>query len=167
MILLYTGNGKGKTSASIGAIIRSLAYNRKVLFAQFLKLESSESRVLKNLGVDYVFFGKDKWITKQNKNEFLDLVLDGIKTVKEMHQKNQYDLIVLDELNIVIYMELLKSEDAIAFIKELLEIKECDVIITGRYATKELIAFADLVTEMKEIKHPFEKGIIAKEGIDY
>ncbi len=167
MILLYTGNGKGKTSASIGAIVRSLAYNRKVLFAQFLKLESSESKVLKKLGVDYVFFGKDKWVTKQNKDEFLDLVLDGIEKIKKMHETNHYDLIVLDELNIVIHMDLLKPNDAIKFVKELINIHECDIIITGRYAKQELIDFADLVTEMKEIKHPFSKGIMAKEGIDY
>lgn len=164
MILVFTGNGKGKTSASVGVIIRALGYNKKILFSQFLKAQKSGERdILEKLNVDVVTSGTKAFLNKDNFDENKRLAKDMMKKIEQMNQENHYDLIVLDELNIAVKSGLISVQEAVDFIKSF----DCDVIVTGRYASEKILDIADLVTEMKEIKHPFQKGIPAKEGIDY
>ncbi|MEM1988937.1 MAG: cob(I)yrinic acid a,c-diamide adenosyltransferase [Candidatus Woesearchaeota archaeon] len=168
MILIYTGNGKGKTSAAIGTAIRSLGYNRKILFVQFFKAQfSGEINVLKDLNVDLLRDGTLEFVNKKNLEENKVKARRLLEIVQNKHNEKEYDLIVLDEFTYLINFEILNSSDAISFLRKLISVKDCDIIITGRNAHDELIEIADLVTEMKEIKHPFKKGVPAKEGIDF
>lgn len=168
MILIFTGNGKGKTSAAIGTTIRSLGYGKKILFVQFFKAQfSGELNVLKDLNIDLFRDGTLEFVNKKNLDENKVKARRLLELVEHKHEEKEYNLIVLDEFTYLINFEILDSSDAISFLKKLLSINDCDIIITGRNATKELIEFADLVTEMNEIKHPFKKGVPAKEGIDF
>lgn len=181
MIYIFTGNGKGKTSAAIGTTIRALGNKQKVLFIQFMKDKtlSSENKIFENLeNITVKSFGrKGFYLPKKmlDKNPELknygvkpledidkNLVQEGFKYILE--NKNKYDLIILDELCIVIYFKLIKKSEVLNLIKKL---KDKDVVITGRNCPKYLIDLADLVTDMVEIKHPYKKGIKAKKGLDF
>ncbi len=181
MIYIFTGNGKGKTSAAIGTAIRALGNNQKVLFIQFMKDKtlSSENKVLENLeNITVGSFGRiGFYLPKKtlDKNPELKsygvkpledvdkkLVIEGFKFILE--NKNKYDLIILDELCIVIFFKLVKKDDVLNLIKNL---KDKDVIITGRNCPKYLLNLADLITDMVEVKHPYQKGIKAKKGLDF
>lgn len=171
MIIVNTGNGKGKTTAAIGQIVRALGRGWKVCLIQLFKGREfyGEQIVLKNLkGLDFFSFtpkhpGCFPGIPKKKLRSDCALALK--KFTQALKSRKQYDLIVLDEFNIAI-------RDGFLDVKPLLEVlsninTKTNVYITGRNAPKELLKIADLVTEMKEIKHPFNKGILAKRGIEF
>ncbi|MEM2116064.1 MAG: cob(I)yrinic acid a,c-diamide adenosyltransferase [Candidatus Woesearchaeota archaeon] len=168
MIIIFTGNGKGKTSAAIGTMIRSLGYHRKVLFVQFFKNQmSGEIPVLEKLGIDVLRAGTSEFVNQTNFDENKNLMMELMITTSKYHSEKKYDLIVLDEFTFLIYFKMISGEEALNFINELIKINDCDIVITGRYADKILVDSADLVSEINEVKHPFKKGVPAKEGIDY
>jgi len=167
MIQIYIGDGKGKTTASLGLGLRANGANKKVLLIQFLKDgTSSEIKVIKKLkNFDVKTFGKKGFVTKENltKKDF-DLAMQGFNFAREAIKNKKYNIIILDEINIAVYFGLLKVNDVLDLIKK--TPKKVELILTGRKANKKIIELADLVTEMKEIKHYYKKNK-AREGIEY
>jgi len=171
LIQLYTGDGKGKTTAAFGQAIRCAGNNNKVIIFQFLKgkdsgeslfLENNEYIELYHLNIE----GSFSW---RKSKEAEDLVIAEIHMamdyVKEIIKYDRCDMLVLDEIVHVFKREYYSLKDFVALLKERPQIME--VILTGRGAMEELYDIADLVTEMKKIKHPFDEGIKARQGIEY
>ena len=170
MIIVITGNGKGKTTSSIGQIIRALGHNQKVCLVQLFKGESfyGEQKILTKLeGLDFFSFAQKhplcfKDITKE---QTVKECQQAINKLKEIIKNNNYNLIVLEEFNIALRDNFIEEDLLLYIIKQLDE--KSNVVITGRGASSKLVELADLVSEVKEIKHPFNKGISAQEGIEY
>lgn len=170
MIIVITGNGKGKTTSSIGQIIRALGHNQKVCLIQLFKGESfyGEQNILTKLeGLDFFSFAKKhpfcfKDISKQDAKQ--DCFV-AVSKIEEILKNNTYDLIVLEEFNIAVRDGFIENETLIELVKQLSQ--KSTVMITGRGASKELIETADLVSEVMEIKHPYNKGIQAQKGIEF
>lgn len=171
LIQLYTGNGKGKTTAAIGLAIRALGAGLKVAFFQFLKggrFSVAEEKILKSLsGIDFIRFKQttplfDKIVTVKSLKM---LVKSDLKIVASCIANSKYDLIILDELTHLIDLNIIEEKVILNILN--LKSKNLEIVITGRNASKALLKKADLVTEMKEIKHPYTKGIKARKGIDY
>ncbi|NIM02553.1 hypothetical protein GTN66_00130 [bacterium] len=170
LIQIYTGDGKGKTTAGIGQAIRARGHKFKVCFVYFFKnlqdFPYGEVEILKGLGIETINFVPRhphfyKNIPPQGVREEC---LKALESVKEIFEKN-YDMVILDEILIALRDQFLKEEE----ILELLEKKpgSLELILTGRGATKKIIERADLVTEMKKIKHPFHRGVKERRGIEY
>ncbi len=171
LIILYTGEGKGKTTAALGIVLRAVGYKKKCLIIQFAKVWFTGELVgIKKLApyVKIIQGGKG----------FLGIL--GDKVPITLHKKaakvtfdllykevvsNKWDIIVADEINGAVSSGLLPLKNVVKLIQD--KPLGLDLVLTGHHAPKELIKIADLVTEMKEIKHPYQKGIIAKKGIDF
>ena len=181
MLYVFTGNGKGKTTASLGMSLRALGAGKQVLFVQFLKTGiTSEFELLKNIdNFTFESFGRGGFFLPQEKidkkpelkkkaSALQDIdkkkALDGLNWVKKKITEEHFDLIVLDEVNMALAFELLKIDDVLAILEGH---KEKDFVFTGRGASDEIIKKADLVTECKQTKHPYENGVSAKKGIEY
>ena len=168
MLQIYTGNGKGKTTASLGLGLRAIGADKKVLLIQFLKDgKSSEIKIIKKINnFEVKSFGKKGFISKDNLIEKdYNLAQQGFNFVEEVIKSKKYDLIILDEINTANYFGLIKTEDLINLIKKIPS--KIELILTGRKASKKLIQLADLVTEMKEIKHYYTKNIKPRKGIEF
>jgi len=168
MTQIYTGEGKGKTTAALGLIIRMLGYKKKVCLIQFMKknVEYGEIRFLSKCeGIDIFQYGTDKLIEPGKPKEIdLDEARKAIDRAKRVVAGEEYDLIVLDEINVAVAWGLLKLEEQL----ELFDIESrSEIVMTGRGAHPEVIERADLASEMKEIKHYYQKGVIARKGIEY
>lgn len=166
-IHVYTGNGKGKTTAAFGLALRAICAGKKVFIGQFIKgMEYSELNsvnYLPNLVIEQ--FGRGCFIYKEPEDEDIKLAKNGLKKCREILKEGNYDLVILDELNVAIYFKLFTVEDAIEVINERKE--NVEVVITGRYADDRIVKLADLVTEMKEIKHYYNNGVQARKGIEF
>ena len=188
-IQVYTGNGKGKTTAAIGLAIRALGAGKRVLFLQFMKSKIySEHAILRTLSANLTVetTGKPFFIVKEgmlNESEltkwgddvvvfspgkppadYLALMRTGISRAKEAVTSGKYDIVILDELNVALFFELVSLSDVQAILDH--KLSNVEVVLTGRGAPKEIIERADLVTEMKEIKHYYNQGIEARLGIE-
>ena len=168
MIHIYTGNGKGKTTAALGLITRALGRDKKICLIQFMKknYEYGEIQFLsKQKNIDIYQFGTDKLIDPKNPDKIdFDEAIKAYQKAKEIILSQKYDLIVMDEINVAVSWNLLDKEKQL----ELMEIKtDSEIVMTGRYASREAIVKADLVTEMIEIKHYYTQGIPARIGIEY
>ena len=168
MIHIYTGNGKGKTTAALGLIIRALGNGKMVCLIQFMKKNFvyGEIKFLKKQNnIDVFQFGTDQLIDPNNPDEidFKEAELGYIKA-KEILNSGKYDLIVIDEINVAIKWKLLPLEKQL----ELMDIKtNAEVVMTGRYASPEVVRKANLVTEMLEIKHYYNEGVQARKGVEF
>ncbi len=168
LVHIYTGDGKGKTMSAFGMTIRSAAYGRKVYLAQFMKGRPyGEDIYLKDdKNIEIEQFGWEKCIRKNEVNETHRQTIEkGLLTCREKMLTSKYNLVILDEIIVAVWFGLIKEKEVIDFI----DIKPdgTDLILTGRYASEALIDRADLVTEMKNIKHPYDKGIEARLGMEY
>ena len=165
-VQVYTGNGKGKTTAAIGLTIRAIGAGLKVYVAQFIKNgEYSEIKALKQFkNVKIEQFGRGCLI--KGKPDFKDIKLakNGIRKVKDIILSNKFDIVILDEANVAVLLGILDEDDIIQVIKEKPE--NVELIITGRGKLEKVIELADLVTEMKEIKHYYNKNVEARTGIE-
>ncbi len=168
LIQVYTGNGKGKTTAALGLALRAAGRDKKVLIIQFMKkwdygelysIKQIPQITIKTFGTkDFVYKGKAREIDyREARKAFVEGVQGAIS--------GKYDVVIFDELNIALDFGLLEIQEVVNFLKDKPEAVE--VVITGRNAPPELLDLADLVTEMREIKHPFQKGIQARIGIEY
>lgn len=167
-IQVYTGNGKGKTTAAFGLALRAAGAGKKVYFAQFVKGKTySEIKAIQKYVPDIVIkqFGRDCFIVKAPTSEDIQVARNGLVEVAGIIASGKYDMVVLDEATIAIYYELFSVSELIGVL--LKKPEETEVVITGRYAPEELIELADLVTEMKEVKHYYAKGVQARKGIEY
>lgn len=164
MIQVYTGDGKGKTTASIGLAIRAKGRNKKVVVIHFLKSEKSgEDYILDKLGIPVHMFGAGFFNPKNPPEKIKKIVESGIDFALETINSGNFDIVILDELNYVFFVRLF---DPVIFFDEIKR-AEVELIITGRNAPKYVIERADLVTEMKEVKHYFHSGVDARSGIEY
>ena len=170
MILLITGNGKGKTTSAIGQIVRALGHNQKVCLIQLFKGESfyGEQNILTKLeNLDFFSFAKKHpfCFKEVSKEQVIKECEQSLNKLTEISQNNKYNLIVLEEFNIALRDNFIDETFFINTVKKLNE--NSNVVITGRGASQKLIDVADLVSEIKEIKHPYTKGVLAQEGIEY
>lgn len=165
-IHIYTGNGKGKTTAALGLALRAACAGKKVYIGQFVKgMKYSEVRAeeyLPNFKIEQL--GRSCFIDRVPEQEDIDAAKDGLERCTEIISKGEYDVIILDEINIALFFKLFDVEDVIKMLEK--RNPRVEIIMTGRYAPKELIEISDLVTEMKEVKHYYSKGVIARKGIE-
>lgn len=165
-IHLYTGNGKGKTTAALGLSLRAVCADKKVFFGQFIKgmkySELESVNFLPNFTIEQ--FGRDCFIYNEPTYEDIKIARQGLERIRLILKEGKHDIVVLDELNIAIYYKLFSADEVIEIIKD--RASHIEVIITGRYADDKIIELADLVTEMKEIKHYYSDGVQARKGIE-
>lgn len=166
-IHVYTGNGKGKTTASLGLALRAAGAGKKIYIAQFVKsMEYSEWKSLKYLDnfITIKLHGKGCFVTKNPTLEDVQEAKIGVEEIKSIFKSNAYDVVILDEITIALFYNLLSLDEVLSLINE--KPYNIELIITGRYAPKEILNQADLVTEMKEVKHYYTQGVLSREGID-
>ncbi len=167
-IHVYTGNGKGKTTAAIGLGVRAAGNNFKVYMIQFMKgRKYCELVTLDNIkNFTYSQHGRDEFVNKEKPEQIdIDLARDGFTKAKELIKGNKYDMIILDEINVAVDFNLISVEDLLDLIQAKPE--SLELVLTGRYANEEVIKISDYVTEMLEIKHPYKKGVMARKGCDF
>jgi cob(I)alamin adenosyltransferase len=168
-VQIYTGNGKGKSTAAIGQAVRAAGFGLKTYIAQFMKeFPYNELNSLKRLSewITIEQFCGDEFVYKKElpgKDE-VEKAKRGLQDATEKMFSGNYDLVILDESIVAIYFKLIKTEDLIEIINK--KPANVELILTGRYCPEELIELADLVTEMKEIKHYYQKGIKSRRGIE-
>jgi cob(I)alamin adenosyltransferase len=169
LIQVFTGNGKGKTSAALGSILRAAGHGFKVFIVFFMKgkYPYGEFSSLPRLpNVEVASFGLRCLVDRNNINpEEIEQAQLALKTAREAMLSGKYDMVVLDEVNVAVYFNLIPLDDVV----KLVEAKppELELILTGRYAEAAVIERADLVTEMVKVKHPYDKGVKARKGIEY
>lgn len=173
MIYIYTGDGKGKTTAALGQALRSVGDGKRVLMIQFIKgpWRSGEDESHKRLLPDFELRKRGKGFVgilgdALPRGEHEKAAEDALKEARTEIESGQWDIVILDEINVAIGLGLV-SEDNVCALARLGREKKIDLILTGRGKHKKLIEKADLVTEMTEVKHPFEKGVKARRGIEY
>ena len=170
--IVYTGKGKGKTTAALGIALRATGYKKKICMIQFIKgsWHYGEMESSKRLEPEFEMVAIGKGFVgiiddKSPKEDHQKIAKEAIRISNEKIQSGKYDIVILDEINYAVNLNLISLDDVLDLIKSKPE--NVDLVLTGNYAKEEVIEAADLVTEMKEIKHPFQKGIKAKEGIDF
>ncbi|MEW6419842.1 MAG: cob(I)yrinic acid a,c-diamide adenosyltransferase [Nitrospirota bacterium] len=170
-IQIYTGNGKGKTTAAVGLAVRARGHDLKVCYIYFHKdpekWEYGEHRVLEKFGVDVFGFAKKHphFHKEIDPADIRKECLEGIEFIKRIYQEKKYNILILDEIIISLRDRFLKEEEVLGILDSKPE--DLELILTGRGAPEKIIKRADLVSEIKKIKHPFDKGIKGREGIEY
>jgi len=166
-IQVYTGDGKGKTTAALGLSLRAAGAGLKVYIGQFMKEgRFSELKALENFKQNIIIeqFGRTRFIGKKIEEQDKQAAEQGLKRVREVINSGGYDLVVLDEINIALHYGLFGNREVIDMLEK--RKKGVEVVLTGRNAPKAIIACADLVTEMRKIKHYYDHGLNAREGIE-
>ena len=175
LVQIYTGDGKGKTTAAFGAALRAAGQGNKVLIYQFLKpatLDIGERLAIQSgairIRIETLDVSWDMSKSLEDEKAITQIqakISDALKRITQTAEKREYDVLILDEIIFCLSEDLVKLED----VKNLIDKRDSavEIILTGRGATAELIELADLVTEMKNIKHPFDKGIPVRKGIEY
>ena len=171
LLIVFTGNGKGKTTASLGMVLRTIGHGYKVAIIQFIKggWTTGEEKALKNLSSNISWHSLGEGFTWETQDRIRDekLVQEAWQLAKKYIKDESYKLIVLDEINIATKLGYLTSEEIITFLKSSNNRKN-HIVLTGRGASESIINYADLVTEMKLIKHPFnEQGIKAQKCVEF
>lgn len=166
MIQVYTGNGKGKTTAAMGLALRAAGAGFKVYIAQFAKgrlcSEHQALKKLKNIKVEQ--FGRDCFIRHQPAQADIGLACQGLERAKKMIAGKKYRLIILDEINIALKLKLIPLKEVLDLIKH--TPRGIELVLTGRYAPSQLIRSADLVSQIKEVKHYYKRGFRGRKGIE-
>ncbi len=170
VVVLFTGDGKGKTTAAVGTAVRAAGHGLRVALIFFMKnnsIDSGEVAALSRIPNIAVFkHGCGGWVTKDNIcQEDVDKTTGGLKLAQQVVGGNEYNLVILDEINTAIDLGLAEKEKLLEIIKG--RPTNVSLILTGRNACAELVALADVATEMLMIKHHYEKGITARKGLDY
>ena len=163
---VYTGDGKGKTTAALGLLLRALGAGLSVHLVQFIKsMGYHELSILRDLGVPVHQFGRGCFIRGEPEREDRETASQGLLFVRDLMARDRLDLLVLDEINVAIRLGLLATEDVLRVVRS--KPVGLEIVCTGRGAPKQLIEAADLVTEMRNVKHYFDTGVPAREGIEY
>jgi cob(I)alamin adenosyltransferase len=167
MIQIYTGNGKGKTTASLGLAVRAAGAGKKVYIGQFIKgLDYNELKPLKKISnIKIEQFGRGCFIKGKPRQEDIRLACAGFNKIKNIAAKKEFDVVILDEINVALDLKLLDCREVLEFIKSVPA--EVELVLTGRNAPEKLLKAADLVSDIKEVKHYFRKGQKARRGIEY
>lgn len=166
---IFTGDGKGKTSAALGVALRALGHGRRVHIVYFMKgnFPYGEQKILSELpNVTFARFGFESFVDPANvKPEEKEEARKALEAARKAMLSLEYDMVVLDEVNVAVAWNLVDIDEVIKLISDKPE--KVELILTGRYADPRLIKLADLVTDMVKVKHPYDKGILSREGIDY
>ncbi len=166
-VQVYTGNGKGKTTAALGLALRAVGYDLQVFIAQFIKgRRYSEIKSLEKFkdNIKVRQYGRGFFIRKGPSDKDTELAKTGLEEIKSLLLSGEYDMVILDEINVAAHFNLLKIEDIIDLIN--LKPDDVELILTGRRVDQKVIEMADLVTEMREIKHYFKNGVMGRKGIE-
>ncbi len=169
MIQIYTGNGKGKTTAALGLALRAVGHNKKVIMIQFMKGkinygELKSAMMLKNFKIEQ--YGRPDFVDKDHPAKIdIELAKKGFERAKEIIKGKKFDIVILDELNVAVDYGLISVKEVVELLKK--TPKKMEIIITGRYMPEEFKAYADLISEIIEVKHYFQKGTKARKGIEY
>jgi len=167
LIQVYTGNGKGKTTAALGLALRSAGAGHKVYICQFLKGKACSEllalKKLKNIKVER--YGSACFIRRAPEKKDKALAQAGFRAAKKAIQARCYSLVVLDEINVALKLELIKLQDVLKLIKD--TPREIELVLTGRSAQPEILKVADLVSEMRERKHYHKQGVAGRKGIEF
>jgi len=166
---IYTGNGKGKTTAAVGQAIRAAGHGLKTCIVMFMKdFPYGELQTLQKLNrwITVEQFGNDRFVfQKRPPNEAeIEEARTGLKRAREVMLSGEYDMVVLDEVCVTTYFGLLTAEEVLPLLEEKPE--KVELVLTGRYCPKEWIERADLVTRMDEVKHYYQQGVIARKGFE-
>jgi cob(I)alamin adenosyltransferase len=168
LVQVYTGNGKGKTSASFGLALRAVGRGLKVYVIQFIKggFDYGELHVVDKLpGLTLEAFGRGKFVSEKKPDMVdIDLARQALAKAQEI-MKGGVDVLILDEINVAVNLKLIDIEEVLELIRKKPE--HMELVLTGRKAPVEIVQAADLVTEMIEIKHPYNSGFKARKGIEY
>ncbi len=169
IVIVITGNGKGKTTAAMGQALRALGHGFKVLVIQFMKGKKygevlCAEKLLPNLRI--IPCGLDSFVMKDNPAPVdIELARQGLKLAKEAIVSGEYQMVILDEINVALDFKLIPLEEVLDLIRN--KPDSIDLVLTGRYAPQEIIDLADTVSEVKEIKHHYAKGIKERAGIEF
>lgn len=165
-IHVYTGNGKGKTTAAIGLAVRAACSGKKVYIGQFVKdmaySETCLSNYLTQVTIEQL--GKGCFIETAPTEKDVEAAQSALEKCSRILKDGSHDVVILDEIFIAIHYQLVTAEQVLKALQKKAE--NVEVILTGRYAPDAIIDYADLVTEMREIKHYYQKGILSRKGID-
>ncbi len=167
-VQLYTGEGKGKTTAAFGLALRTLGHGGRVFVVQFMKRgKTGELRALSAFGdrIKVIQTGPAGFLSEDNRDRFVRSAKRGFAELKKALLSGEYDLVIADELAVAVGLGLIPVEDVLELIRN--KPSDPELVITGRYAPRELVDAADLVTEMREIKHYYKKGVRARQGIEF
>ncbi len=164
---IYTGDGKGKTTAAFGLALRAAGAGLKVYICQFVKSPGfNENKIFSRIGrVKIEQCGRGPFIRTKPASGDIECALRGLKKARRIIDSGLYDLVILDEVNVALKMRLIKTADILSVIKKKPVFVE--LVMTGRCCPKGLFKYADIVTEMRKVKHPFDKGVMARKGIEY
>jgi cob(I)alamin adenosyltransferase len=169
MLQVYTGDGKGKTTAALGLALRSVGHGHKVYMIQFMKggWDYGELKAAENLpNLTIVQFGRPEFVDPRNPDSRdVELAERAMAHAREVIDSQEYDVVILDEINVAVAWNLVSLEEVLEMIRD--RSRSLEMILTGRYAPERLMEEADLVTEMKEIRHPWTAGKTMRKGIDY
>ena len=169
LVYIFTGDGKGKTSAALGVVLRALGHGLKVYIIFFMKGDYpyGERSILSQLpNVDFASFGSREFVDPANiKPEEKEQAKQALAAAREVILSGNYDLVVLDEVNVALAWKMIEPDEVIRLIKD--KPRNVELIITGRQANTELVKLADIVTECLKIKHPYDEGELARKGIDW
>jgi cob(I)alamin adenosyltransferase len=169
LVMVYTGNGKGKTTAALGLAVRAVGHDEKVIIIQFMKGNRNYGEIKaleKYLPIEIIQSGRDEFVNKNNPEQVdVDLAHKAVEMARSVLKEKQVDLLILDEINVALDFNLISKEDVL----ELIDLKPetTDLVLTGRYAHPDVIERADLVSEVKEVKHHYQKGVPAQTGIEF
>ncbi len=169
LVQVYTGNGKGKTSAAFGLALRAVGRGLKVYIIQFIKggFDYGELYAIKKLpNLKLKAFGHGRFITeKPPKEDDIRSAKKALDLARDIIESGEYDIVILDEINVALALELIKVQDVVDLAKGKPE--HVELILTGRNVPQKIIDVADLVTEMREVKHPFKQGVPPRKGIEF
>jgi len=172
MIHIYTGDGKGKTTAALGQALRAVGYGKKIIMIQFLKgMESGELISVEKFGSNFEILRFDSspkffWnMDDKEKKELKEKIKDAFNFITSVIEDHKCDILIMDEIMGVLSNNLISKNNILNILNKKPE--DMEIILTGRNVPEEILNIADLVTEMKMIKHPFQKGIPARKGIEY
>lgn len=168
LVHVKTGDGPGKTTSAFGLALRAAGRGLRVLIIQFMKKgDYGEVRAVKHVpGVEVKQFGREVFVSREGPEEVdLELARRGLEEARQAVMKGGYDLIILDEVNVALDYGLIQLSDVVELIKS--KPSHVELVLTGRGAPRELYEYADYVTEVVEVKHPWRRGIAGREGIEY
>jgi len=170
LIQIYTGGGKGKSTAAFGLSLRAAGWGLRTAIVQFMKNGEGYGEIKAFTAqplIDVYSFGGNKWFTKGEslQDEDLNCVREAMGKTEELMADRSVDLLILDEFFNAIYFDLVSERDALILISS--KRPDQELVLTGRNASQTFLDLADLVTEMKELKHPYQKGVQARRGIEY
>lgn len=168
-IQVYTGNGKGKTTAALGQAMRALGHDLRVFVIQFMKgnIEYGELEISRRLAPQFILrqMGRETFVDKKKPDpKDIEMAADALRLAKKIVSENSTDILILDEINVALDFKLIPLDAVLKLLDD--KPDGMEIILTGRYAPREIIDRADLVTEMREVKHYYRGGVDARVGIE-